>query len=122
MSKDFNFSSPSKFSIRNQSLPSCPIQNVIRANEFGMIIESDRSFEVGEVMSIGFHLPSGRRDGQFIVAEALVVESEKLRLVQDRDAFRVTVLFSEISHEDRSRLIEVTRSSKASQSPVIGMN
>ena len=122
MAQDFNSSSPSNFSIRNQSLPSCPIQNVIRANEFGMVIESDRSFDVGEAMSIGFHVPDGRRDGQFIMAEALVVESQKLRLIQDRDAFRVTILFSQISHEDRTRLIEMTRSKKATSPPILGMN
>lgn len=103
-------------------MPSCPIQEVIRANEYGMIIESDRSFDVGETMSIGFHLPSDQpRSQQFIMAEALVVESQKLRMVTDREAFRVTVLFSQISHQDRSKLIEVTRTRPAKQKS-IGLN
>lgn len=103
----------------------CPVRQIIRANEFGIVIESNRDFEVGESISLGFHLSSAKskRSSQFICAEALVVDSQKLLLAQDGRSFRVTLLFSDISHEDRAKLIKVSRAaSNPERQSSMGLN
>lgn len=125
-----------KQSINNQApkiidaLPSttaCLIRNVIRANEIGMIVESSCAFDVGSSMSFGFHVSTlnqdRHRDSEFIYAEGLVVDSQKLLLTTDRESYRITVLYSDISNKDRSRLIKFTRSTKiSSRMSNIGLN
>ena len=107
------------------ALPQCPVLKVIRAHEFGLVVESNRSFDVGEAITIGFHVPRGNASSTFISAESLVVESR--RSWSDRRGdyrYRVTLLFSEINEEDRASLMSLSQSSSnASPLPdTVGLN
>ena len=91
--------------------PQCPVLNVIRAHECGLVVESNRSFDVGEAVTLGFHVPNSESPddrGCFISAESLVVESRR-SWSRSRGDFRhrVTLLFSKIAAEDRDRLIDL---------------
>lgn len=104
-------------------LPRCPFLKVVRTNEFGMVVESQRSFEIGEEMTIGFHVSGESAGNSFISAESLVVGSE--RQISDRGDFlhRVTLLFSNVASADRERLIALSKSWKANfSSPCTGLN
>ena len=111
-----------------ESLPttsSCIVRDLIRANEIGMIVESTCRFDIGSSISFGFHVSSEQSlcDSEFIHIEALVVDSQKLLLTTDRDAYRTTVLYNGVPNSDRSKLIQFTRSTQYStQASNIGLN
>ena len=104
-------------------LSSFPVLNVVRANEYGMVVESSRSFDVGEAMNIGFHVSRGN-ESTFISAESVVVDSRVA--MSDRGEFRhrVTLLFCDIAAEDRARLIDFSESLPVSEipHPGVGLN
>jgi hypothetical protein len=96
---------------------------VLRANEFGIIVESNRGFDVGEEMTIGFHVSNGDEGSSFISAESLVVESERSVFCRGRIHHRVTLLFSNIATADRERLIALSKSvPMASRVRSMGLN
>ena len=89
------------------SFSPCPLVSVIRANEFGMIVESNRAFEIGEAMNLGFHVsrwPGHENGSLFLSAESVVVDSQPLHCLND-ERFRVTLLYSKISARDRAVII-----------------
>lgn len=94
----------------NSSFSPCPLLSVIRANEFGMIVESNRAFEIGEAMNLGFHVsrcPGYDSDSCFLCAESVVVDSQPLHCFND-ERFRVTLLYSKISARDRAAIISLS--------------
>ncbi|MDF1815147.1 MAG: hypothetical protein P1V20_23290 [Verrucomicrobiales bacterium] len=91
-------------------LAKCPVLKVLRTNEFGMVVEANRSFDIGEEMTIGFHVSNSSGGSSFISADSLVVDSE--RAWSDRGDFhhRVTLLFSNVDSADRERLMALSKS------------
>ena len=92
----------------------CPLRRVLAVNEHGIVVESQRGFEVGSAMVIGCHVEgktsSARAAGSFVSAETIVVESLPLtgRGQEPERHFQVTFLFSEISREDREMLVNLS--------------
>gem|GEM_PF-3120497 len=93
----------------------CPLLQVVGLNEYGVVLESQRSFDVGSALTIGFHVESPlrknsdkRRTSSFISAEAIVVESQYGTGRDGSSVFRVTLMFSDISSEDRSWLMRAS--------------
>jgi len=86
----------------------CPLRRVLAVNEHGMVVESSRGFDVGAAMVLGCHVEG--ETAVFVSAETIVVESCPLMdgrgVIADR--FQVTVLFSEISWEDRDLLVNLS--------------
>ena len=104
--------SPDQLSSRSSSsLPECPVLKVLRANKYGLVVESNRSFEIGEEMTIGFHVSNVNDPSHFISAESLVVESQRILSIRGEFCHRVTLLFSDIAPEDQERLIMLSKSS-----------
>ena len=106
----------------------CPLQRVLAIREQGLVVESARAFEVGAAMVLGCHVDRRGVEGggEFISAEVIVVESREMAAAKNRH--QVTVLFSEISSEDREILlalpnadgIRLSRSQSRSSSRVTG--
>jgi hypothetical protein len=82
----------------------CPLRRVLAIREHGLVVEATRSFEVGSAMMLGCHVDrrGGAACSNFISAEVIVVESRQM--LADGNRYQVTVLFSEISCEDREIL------------------
>ena len=107
------------------ALPQCPVLKVIRAHEFGLVVESNRPFDVGEAITIGFHVPGSDGRSTFISAESLVVESRRSWSHRRGDyEHRVTLLFSKINDEDRASLMSLSQSSSMSPAlpDTVGLN
>lgn len=105
------------------SLSKCPLVKVLRTSEYGLVVESNRSFDIGEEMTIGFHVSSPEEGSSFISADSLVVGSE--RHLSDRGDFRhqITLLFSSIASGDRAQLMEMVESMpKVTRSNAFGLN
>ena len=97
------------------SLPQCPVLKVIRAHEFGLVVESNRPFDVGEAITIGFHVPRDGGASSFLSAESLVVESRRSWSHRRGDyEHRVTLLFSKINEEDRASLMSLSQNTSLS--------
>ncbi|NNE92939.1 MAG: hypothetical protein HKN23_14945 [Verrucomicrobiales bacterium] len=96
---------------RNASPP--PFQ-VIGANEHGIVLESQREFEVGSSVAIGFHVesPDQSDKSQFISAESIVVDSRPA-MKRGGAVHQVTMLFSEIDCEDRNLLLQLSGDGKS---------
>lgn len=83
---------------------------VLGANEHGMIIETDRGFDVGSSVELGFQLGnSPSRRGEFVSAETIVVESRPQVSERGSLVHRVTLLFSAISRHDHDILLDYSR-------------
>lgn len=107
------------------SLSQCPVLKVIRAHEFGLVVESNRSFDIGEAITIGFHVPRNKGASSFISAESLVVESERSWSHNRGDyKHRVTLLFSKINEEDRASLMSLSQTTSLSPTlpDTVGLN
>lgn len=98
--------------------PSCPLLNIPRIDEHGMVLESQCGFETGSTIALGFHLqyedavaaqpspyPSAPLENIFISVEVIVVESKMGSSKAGQPVHLVTVLFSLISREDREQLL-----------------
>ncbi len=94
--------------------PGCPFLSVVAVNEHGMVLESRSGFDVGAAISLGFHLDSEDQRSQFVSAEGIVVESRCHLAANGKILNRVTLLFSEISREDRNILVRYSQESGAS--------
>ncbi len=92
----------------------CPLLNVIGASEFGVVLESERAFDIGSALTIGFHVDSriqkgnNDRNSSFISAETIVVESLPEVATDGNPIYRVTLMFSEIASKDRSLLVRAS--------------
>lgn len=99
---------------RRQADHECPLRRVLAVNEHGMVVESQRGFEVGSAMVLGCHVEAKasvpRTTGAFVSAETIVVESLPLTGGgrNGQSCFQVTFLFSEISREDREMLVNLS--------------
>lgn len=84
----------------------CPLIKVQGANEHGIIVQSRRSFEVGSAFALGIHVQIPEcRQTEFVSAETIIVESTP-RLNRRGDlVYQVTMLFSEITRDDRDLLV-----------------
>jgi len=100
--------------------PSCPLLNIPRIDEHGMVLETLCGFEIGSTIALGFHLQGddshppteqtipGQHEleaSTFINVETIVVESKMGSGVTGQPAYFVTVLFSQISRADREQLL-----------------
>lgn len=87
----------------------CPLINVTRANEHGIVVQSRRSLEVGSAFALGIHVQIPEcQQTEFVSAETIIVESTP-RLNRHSDlVYQVTMLFSEISRDDRELLMLVS--------------
>ncbi len=105
------------------SLPPCPVLRVLRANEFGLVIESNRAFDIGEAFTIGFHLTQSR-ESTFVSAESLVVDSRIMACDRGEFRHRVTLLFVDIAPGDRARLLAFSQRLPLPESstPEFGLN
>ena len=112
MPKDYSNLSDAITPRKSSSLPRCPVLKVLRANKFGLIIESNRSFDVGEEMTIGFHVANPDKTSSFISADSLVVDSQRCSGIRGNLRHRVTLLFSQIGSEDCAKLINLAQSTK----------
>jgi hypothetical protein len=83
----------------------CPLRRVLAIREHGLVLESARAFEVGSAMMLGCHVDRCGADVEsgFVSAEVIVVDSQVM--VPGENRHQVTVLFSEISCEDRETLL-----------------
>jgi len=92
----------------------CPLRRVLAVNEHGIVVESQRGFEVGSAMVLGCHVEvsasASRPAGAFVSAETIVVESCPLKAGgrSEEERFQVTFLFGEISREDREMLVNLS--------------
>lgn len=95
----------------------CPLRRVMAVNERGMVVESRRDFEVGAAMIVGCHVEvkagACGTASAFVSAEVIVVESRPLAVgtgsrSTNEGRFQVTLLFSEISREDRELLVNLS--------------
>lgn len=102
MEKEFN-NQQYLSSRSNQGLSRCPVLKILRTNEIGMVVESNRSFDIGHEMTIGFHVSN-----EFISAESLVVGSERQMSGRGDFRHRVTLLFSNVDAADRERLMALS--------------
>ncbi len=97
-----------------ESVHECPLRRVLAVNEHGMVVESQRGFEVGSTMVLGCHVEVKasvpRTAGAFVSAETIVVESRPLTGGgrTDEGSFQVTFLFCDISREDREMLVKLS--------------
>ena len=106
-----------KTSNRNRSSDpdgECPLLNVVGASEYGVVLESQKGFDVGSALTIGFHV-DGRNSSSFISAESIVVESHPEVVADGSLVYRVTLLFSNISAEDRRTLVNASEGFRAPQ-------
>ncbi len=88
---------------------SCPFLNVVAACENGIVVESQRGFDVGSVVAIGFHVNrNASRSSSFISADTMVVDSHPGVSRTGSPVFRVTLMFANISSEDRDLLMEIS--------------
>ena len=96
-----------------------PLFEVLAAYEHGMVIETDRDFDVGSAVELGFQLGnSSSRHGGFVSAETIVVES-RLRVSKGGLlVHRVTLLFSAISRRDHLLLLDYSRERLTEKSAV----
>jgi hypothetical protein len=103
----------SDISSRNASQP--PFQ-VVQSNEHGLVLESQRSFEIGSTIAMGFHVDCHSRHGKsrFISVEAMVVGSSPKVTRKGQLCMEVTLLFSEIDREDREVLLRASSLSRPS--------
>lgn len=90
----------------------CPLLQVVSASENGVVVESQRDFEVGSSLTLGFHVTGlseiRQRDSSFISADTVVVESLPVVNEAGRLVFRVSLLFADISREDRRLLLRIS--------------
>lgn len=104
----------------------CPFLNVLSASENGVVVESQRAFDVGAAVTIGFHVvQSAGRSSSFISAESIVVDSQPEVSRKGEVVFRVTLMFSDISPEDRHLLMQISpvrTASRAPEVPEVGLN
>lgn len=105
--------------LRNDSAAlSCPLLNIPRIDEHGMVLESQCGFEIGSTIALGFHLlntdsfteqtaqyQQNPQDKAFISVEAIVVESKIGSGSTGQPVHLVTILFSLISRKDREQLL-----------------
>ncbi len=67
-------------SLSSRQEQECPLLNVIGASEFGVVLESERAFDIGSALTIGFHVDSriqkgnNDRNSSFISAETVRTE------------------------------------------------
>jgi len=119
-------------SLSSQQEQECPLLNVIGASEFGVVLESERGFDIGSALTIGFHVDSrvqngnNDRNSSFISAESIVVESHPEVTTDGSLIYRVTLMFSEIASKDRNLLVRESEggfpSPRSSVSPRFGLN
>lgn len=101
-------------SLSSSQTERCPLLNVIGASEYGVVLESQRGFDVGSALTIGFHVDSqmpdqgSGRNSSFISAESVVVESHPEVANDGSLVYRVTLMFSEISARDRGLLVRAS--------------
>ncbi len=110
----------------------CPLLNVIGASEYGVVLESQRGFDVGSALTIGFHVDSqipdqgASRNSSFISAESVVVESHPEVATDGSLVYRITLMFSEISTRDRSLLVRASEGGvptpRSNMAPRFGLN
>lgn len=83
----------------------CPLIRVIGASGNGLIAISKRELEVGSTFMVGLHvnLPESRQS-EFISAESTVVACQPESEWEDQSAYRVALLFSDLSWSDRDLL------------------
>ena len=99
----------------------CPLIRVERANEHGIVIQSRRSLEVGSAFALGIHvhIPEARQT-EFVSAETIIVESSpRLNRLGDL-VYSVTMLFSEITRDDRELLVLVSHDESMLAPPQAG--
>ncbi|MDF1752412.1 MAG: hypothetical protein P1U89_06550 [Verrucomicrobiales bacterium] len=107
----------------SSALSRCPLLKVLRTSEYGLVVETSRSFDIGEEMTIGFHVSKPNEGSTFISADSLVVGSELALSERGDFRHRVTLLFSNIACEDREKLMELSNSMpKSSRCNSIGLN
>lgn len=83
----------------------CPLIRVIGASQNGLIALSSRELEVGSTFAVGLHvnLPDSCQS-EFISAESIVVACQPEPSRSGTRAFRVALLFSDLSWSDRDLL------------------
>ena len=103
----------SEFSPRNASRP--PFQ-LVRVNEHGIVLESERNFDIGTTMALGFHVNVDSRSekSRFISVEAILVESKPRVTRSGQLVQEITLLFSEIDRKDRETLLQAPELLEAS--------
>lgn len=107
----------------SSALSRCPLLKVLRTSEYGLVVETSRSFDIGEEMTIGFHVSKPNEGSTFISADSLVVGSEPALSERGDFRHRVTLLFSNIACADREKLMELSNSMpKSSRCNSIGLN
>jgi len=105
--------------------PFCPLLNIPRMDEHGMVLETRCGFEVGSTIALGFHLQccddsiphKHASQGQhhdagsnFISVEAIVVESKIGSSSSGQPVHLVTILFSQITRKDIELLLRYSGS------------
>lgn len=108
---------------RESRASTCPLLNIPRIDEHGMVLESQCGFDVGSTIALGFHLQcapaASAKAGQchveaqhstFISVEAIVVESKIGSSSAGQPVHLVTVLFSLISRKGREQLLRYSAS------------
>lgn len=105
MEKDL---SNQRSSLSSTSHRECAVLNVLKTTEFGLVIESNCGYEVGKIISVGFHVLDKDGSNSFISAETLVVESQPCVGPRGEFHYLVTLLYSEIESSDRAKLIRLS--------------
>jgi len=121
MEQDITNSVDQLSSRSSSTLPECPVLKVLRANKYGLVVESNRSFDIGEEITIGFHVSNINDPSHFISAESLVVESRRILSIRGEFCHRVTLLFSDIAPEDQDLLIKLSKTSNYAPSSQMAM-
>jgi len=99
---------------------SCPFLNVVAASENGVVVESQRGFDIGSMIAIGFHVTGdSSRNSSFISADSMVVDSHPGVSRSGSPVFRITLMFSNISAEDRSLLVKLSESQAVVEKPKV---
>lgn len=88
-------------------IASRPPFQLLRVNEHGIVLESQRSFEIGTTIALGFHVNCDSRSGKsrFISVEAILVGSKPRVTRSGQLVQEITLLFSEIDRKDRDVLL-----------------
>lgn len=122
---------------------SSPVLRVLQVNDRGMVFESRSSFEIGDIIELGFHVkyfagpnhPDGRVERtEFITAHGVIVSSMLCASSDGELVHEVAMLFNEMDRRDSRalrRFTEIDGNDRSSserdncQEPgvgVIGMN
>jgi len=98
---------------------SSPVIRITQVTEQGVIFESRESFEIGSWMELGFHIQHpqasdssfGRLgESEFISTEGMVVGSSFCASADGLPVHEVTLLFGDMSAEDKDKLLRYARS------------